>query len=104
MLIVTIYSFKYFEEDERKNHFDAFFMLSYGALMMLTYSGNLITMYITFEMVTLLSMPLVLHEKTKESIDAALKYLIYLFLFNSILLQQYYYNSIIFIPCYIVIY
>ena len=77
MIIVTIYSFKYFEEDERKNHFDAFFMLSYAALMMLTYSGNLITMYITFEMVTLLSMPLVLHEKTKESIDAALKYLIY---------------------------
>ena len=26
MIIVTIYSFKYFEEDERKNHFDAFFI------------------------------------------------------------------------------
>jgi len=77
MSIVTIYSFEYFKEDERKNKFDAFFVLSYAALMFLCYSGNLITMYITFEMVTLLSMPLVLHEKTKESIDAALKYLIY---------------------------
>ncbi|MGN1295191.1 MAG: complex I subunit 5 family protein [Bacilli bacterium] len=77
MLIVTIYSFEYFKDDEKKNRFDSFFLLSYAALMMLTYSGNLVTMYISFEMVTLFSMPLVLHEKTKESIDAALKYLIY---------------------------
>lgn len=77
MFIVTIYSFEYFSTDERKNNFDAFYLLSYSTLMLLCYSGNLITMYISFEMVTLLSMPLVLHEKTKESIDAALKYLIY---------------------------
>lgn len=75
--IVTIYSFEYFKEDDKKNHFDAFFILAYSALMLLCYSGNLITMYISFEMVTLLSMPLVLHEKTKESIDAAIKYLLY---------------------------
>lgn len=76
-LIVSVFSLKYFEHDENKNKFDCFYLLSLGALNLLSYSGNIITMYISFEMVTLFSMPTVLHEKTKESIDAAMKYLIY---------------------------
>ena len=40
-------------------------------------SKNLITMYLCFELLTLLSMPLVLHDRTQESIKAALKYLFY---------------------------
>ncbi len=76
-LLVAVFALSYFEKDNRKNKFDCFFLLSFGALMALCYAGNLLTMYIAFEMVTLFSMPLVLHDKTKESIDAALKYLLY---------------------------
>lgn len=75
--LTAVYALSYFQEDGRKPQFDCFYLLSFGALMLLCYSGNLITMYICFEMVTLMSMPLVLHDKTKESVDAALKYLIY---------------------------
>jgi len=76
-LLVAVYAISYFKHDDRKHRFDCFFLLSYGALILLAYSGNLISMYVSFELVTLLSMPLVLHDKTKESVDAALKYLIY---------------------------
>ena len=40
-------------------------------------SANLITMYLFFEMITLLSMPLVLHDRTPAAVRAALKYLFY---------------------------
>ena len=76
-LLVSIYSFKYFDHDERSNKFFSFYLMSEATLLLLCYSGNLITLYLGFEMLTLLSMPLVLYDRTKESISAALKYLFY---------------------------
>ena len=64
-----------YEHDERR--FFGFFMIIYTVLMMLYYAGNLITLYFFYEMMTLTSMPLVLHNGTRESIMAALKYLFY---------------------------
>ena len=49
----------------------------YGVLVALVFSGNLVTMYLFYEMMTLTSMPLVLHNGSKEAIMAALKYLFY---------------------------
>jgi multicomponent Na+:H+ antiporter subunit D len=61
----------------RETSFYAWFLLSLGGLAGQSLSANLITMYLFFETVTLMSMPLVLHDRTKESIRAALKYLFY---------------------------
>lgn len=76
-LPVGIYAFRYMEHGEREDGFFAFFLLSLGALMGMDFSGNMVTMYLFFELVTLLSMPMVLHDRTKESVQAALKYLFY---------------------------
>ena len=54
-----------------------FFFATLAMLIALCYSANLITMYLCFELVTLLSMPLVFHSLSKESIAAAKKYLFY---------------------------
>lgn len=72
-----IYAFKYLEHEAGEGRFFSFFLLSEAALMGMDFSRNLITMYLFFEMITLLSMPLVLHDLTPESIRAALKYLFY---------------------------
>ena len=77
-----IFSFKYMEDEEKEGAFPedmfyCFFLLSLGALVGMDLAENLIAMYFFFEMITLLSMPLVLHERSKESIAAALKYLFY---------------------------
>ncbi len=76
-LVTAIYGFRYLEHGEREDSFFTWFLLSLGGLAGMDLSANLITMYLFFEMITLLSMPLVLHDRTQESIRAALKYLFY---------------------------
>ena len=72
-----VYALRYLRDDERKSSFYALMLLSQGMLIGMDLSANLITMYMFFEMATLLSMPLVLHDRSEESIRAALKYLFY---------------------------
>ena len=76
-LLTGIYAFRYLEHEEKRERFFAFFLLSQAALMGMDFSRNLITMYLFFEMITLLSMPLVLHDRTAEAVRGALKYLFY---------------------------
>lgn len=81
-LIAGIFAFKYTETEEKHGSFKeemfyCFYLLTLGALVGMAQAHNLIAMYVFFEFITLLSMPLVLFEKTKESINAALKYLFY---------------------------
>lgn len=73
------FSFEYMKKEEAQKRFFGFYLIVYGVLMALNFSGNLITFYMFYEMMTLLSMPLVLHERTKEAVMAGLKYLFYSF-------------------------
>ncbi len=72
-----VYAFKYMEKEERTQVFFAFYFISFGALLSVTMAGNLVTLYFCFEMATLSTVPLVLHELTKEAVAAGLKYLFY---------------------------
>ena len=74
---VLFYSFEYMKMEERIPTFYAFYLVSMGALIAECFAGNLVTMYLSFEFLTLTSMPLVLHERTKEAVAAGLKYLFY---------------------------
>lgn len=74
---VCFYSFKYMKHEGDEKRFYGFFLLLYGVLVALDFSGNLVTMYFFYELMTLTSMPLVLHNGSKEAIMAALKYLFY---------------------------
>lgn len=72
-----VYAMRYLSHSGRENQFYGFYLLTLGSLMGMNLSSNLITMYLFFECTTLLSMPLVLHDRTPEAIRAALKYLFY---------------------------
>ena len=74
---VLFYSFEYMKMEERIPSFYAFFLISMAALIAECFAGNLVTMYLSFEFLTLTSMPLVLHERTREAVAAGLKYLFY---------------------------
>lgn len=76
-LLTGIYAFRYLEGEEKDDRFFVFFLLSLAALMGMDFSRNLITMYLFFEMITLLSMPLVLYDRTEQAVRGALKYLFY---------------------------
>jgi len=74
---VGLYSFTYMEHDHQDSRFYLFYLLTLAALQGLSMSANLVTMYMFYELMTLLSLPMVLQEKTKEAIAAGIKYLLY---------------------------
>ena len=74
---VCFYAFEYMKMEERPTVFFGFFFVSMGALMAVCMSANLVTLYFCFELATLSSVPLVLHEMTKDAVAAGLKYLFY---------------------------
>ena len=76
-IAVGAYSFVYLKHEGDEKRFFGFFLLVYGVLAALQFSGNLVTMYFFYELMTLTSAPLVLHNGTKEAIMAAMKYLLY---------------------------
>ena len=74
---VALYAEEYLERDENAPRFWRYFLISYGALMGLSMSENLITLYMFYECMTLVTVPLVAHNMDKQSVAAAVKYLIY---------------------------
>lgn len=94
-LMAGIYSFGYLSHDEYKKRYAVFYVMVYFVLLGLDFSANLITMYLFYELMTLSSMPLILHDLKKESVSAAMKYLYYsiagafLALFGIFVLSQY---------------
>lgn len=76
-LLGGIFSLEYLKHEGNKKRFWGFYLLTLGALHGLSLSGNLITMYLFFEMMTLVSMPMVLHTQSHEAVMAGLKYLLY---------------------------
>ncbi len=76
-VIVGFYSFGYMKQEEEEERYFSFYLIVYGVLMGLDFSGNLISLYIFYELMTLTSLPLVLHNRTKEAVLAGLKYLFY---------------------------
>lgn len=76
-LLAGIYSFVYMKHEGEEKRFFGFYLLVYAVLTGLDFSGNLVTMYLFYELMTLTSMPLVLHNGSREAIMAGLKYLFY---------------------------
>lgn len=71
------FSFEYMKHEEREGRYYGYYMMVFGVINALCFAGNLITFYLFFELLTLSSMPLVLHNGTKEAVMAGLKYLFY---------------------------
>lgn len=76
-LLTGFYSFAYMKREGEEKRFFGLYLLLYGVLTGLDFSGNLVTMYLFYELMTLVSMPLVLHNGSREAIMASLKYLFY---------------------------
>lgn len=76
-LAAGFYAFLYMKRQGEEKRFFGFYLLVYGILLSLDFAGNLVTMYVFYEFMTLSAMPLILHNGSKEAIMAALKYLFY---------------------------
>lgn len=75
--LVGIYAFEYMGHYKEEKRFFGFYLMVYGVLLALSYAGNIVTFYLFYEMMSIFSMPLVFHFRTREAIMAGLKYLFY---------------------------
>ena len=73
------FAFDYMKGDQKEKRLYGFYLVVYGVILALDYAGDLVTFYLFYELMTLTSMPLVLHDQTKEAVAAGLKYLFYSF-------------------------
>ena len=76
-VLAGFYAFEYMKHEKEEKRYFGFYVLVFGVLYALVFAGNMITYYLFYEMMTLLSMPLILHTKTKEAIMGGLKYMLY---------------------------
>lgn len=71
------YSFEYMAHEGHEKRYYALYLITLGVLMGLCFSGSIVTFYMFYEAMTLLTMPLVMHTGKKDAVAAGLKYLIY---------------------------
>ena len=76
-LMSGVFALEYLGHDEHEASYQAFFMTVLSALVGQCYSGSMITLYVFYELMTLLSVPMVVHERTPQAVAAGTKYLIY---------------------------
>ena len=102
-LLSMVFSLEYMGHDEHQRSYQTFTMTVLSALIGQCYAGSMITYYVFYELMTLLSVPMVVHERTPQAVAAGIKYLIYsifgamlgllgIFFFNS------YLGSVNFVP------
>lgn len=73
----TLYSFEYMKKENHERIFFMFYTITYGVTLGIALADNILTMYCFYELLTLVTMPLVMHTLTKEAILASRKYLYY---------------------------
>ena len=71
------YAFEYMKHEQEEKRFFGFYLMVHGILHGLVFSGNMVTFYLFYELMTLLSVPLILHNRSRDAIKGGLKYLFY---------------------------
>ncbi len=71
---VMLYAFSYMRESRRKNMFFAFYVMTYGVTLGIAFASNMTTLYVFYEMLSLVTIPLVSHYEDHESMYAGRVY------------------------------
>lgn len=75
--LTVLYAMSYLRGKPRLGSFYGFFTLSYAASLGVAMAGNLFTLYVFYELLTLATAPLVLYPMTRQALRAARTYLIF---------------------------
>lgn len=75
--LATLYAFEYMTKEEHEKVFFMFYTMTYSVTLGISFAANLLTMYFFYELLTLVTVPLVMHTLTREAILASRKYLYY---------------------------
>lgn len=73
--LTILYAFSYMEHEHNRSTFFAFFTMTYGVTLGVAMAGNLFTMYLFYELLTLATVPLVMHTLSDKAVRATRTYL-----------------------------
>lgn len=77
--LVGFFSFEYMKHEKNNKRYFGIYLLVLGILMGLCFAGNMTTYYTFYELMTIGSFAMVLHNQSHEAVMAGLKYLFYSF-------------------------
>lgn len=73
----TCFAFEYMKHEKRENYFFTFYTASYGITLGVAFAANVFTLYLFYELLTLITLPLVMHTMDEKSIKAGMTYIKY---------------------------
>ena len=73
--LATLYAFEYMTHEGKETSFFLFYTMTYGVTLGIAFASDMVTMYFFYELLTLVTVPLVMHTQTREAILAVRKYL-----------------------------
>lgn len=73
----VLYSFEYMSHEENENRFFAFYIITYGVVSGIASAENYFTLYLFYELLTLATLPLVMHAMDGKARFAGKRYIIY---------------------------
>ena len=76
-ILCIYYSFEYMKHEGDENRFFGFYVMTFGVMMGITFSANLVTLYLFYEFLTLATVPLVLHGDSIQAKTATRIYIIF---------------------------
>ncbi|MDO5422511.1 MAG: proton-conducting transporter membrane subunit [Eubacteriales bacterium] len=75
--LATLYSFEYMKHEGHEKYFFMFYVITYGVTLGIALAEDILTMYFFYEMLTLVTLPLILHTLSREAVLASRTYLYY---------------------------
>ena len=77
--LALLYSFEYMKHEKGTHKsFFMFYLITYGITLGIALSENILTMYFFFEMLSLVTLPLIMYTRTREAVLASRAYLYYM--------------------------
>ena len=71
--LATLYAFEYMEHEGHEKIFFMFYSMTYGVTLGIAFASDMLSMYFFYELLTLTTVPLVMHTLKREAILASRK-------------------------------
>lgn len=75
--LATLYAFEYMKHEGHEKYFFMFYVITFGVTLGIALAEDILTMYFFYEMLTLVTLPLIMHTLSREAILASRTYLYY---------------------------
>ena len=75
--LAVIYATEYMKHEGNQKKFFTFYIMTFGVTLGIAFSANMLTLYLCYEVLTFITLPLVMHTIDERTIYAGRKYMIY---------------------------